>query len=298
MRTRSLFAHVPYPLTETLSYEGDPGLFGPESVTWTLMSDPSTFIGGIRSLLVQAAHPEVVAGVADHSRYEDDPLGRLSRTSAYVVATSYGAMPEVQRAIEVVRRAHRPIKGVSDRGRPYAADDPLLSGWVHNALTDSFLVAYQVFGPEDLAPADADRFVEEQTVLGGLLDSEPMPTQAVDLATWLSEHPEPAPSPGMREAVAFLRTPPLPLVAKAFYRILYQAAVATIPASLRSTLEVRRHPGAITIGRISIRFLRWTLGSSPSWQLALIRCRAPIPEGRFVAGPVVPPPGWASPSKG
>ena len=39
-------------------------------------------------------HPEVVAGVADHSRYREDPLGRLSRTSAYVTAASFGAMPE------------------------------------------------------------------------------------------------------------------------------------------------------------------------------------------------------------
>ena len=72
---------------------GDPGLFGPDSVTWRVIGDVATFIGGIRALLVQAAHQEVAAGVADHSRYQDDPLGRLSRTSAYVTATAFGAMP-------------------------------------------------------------------------------------------------------------------------------------------------------------------------------------------------------------
>ena len=75
--TTGLFAHAPYPLDETMRYAGDPGLFGPESVTWPVIGDVATFIGGIRALLVQAAHQEVAAGVADHSRYQDDPLGRL-----------------------------------------------------------------------------------------------------------------------------------------------------------------------------------------------------------------------------
>jgi hypothetical protein len=142
-----LFSHADDPLADTLLYAGDPGLFGPESITWELMGDVSTFIGGIRALLVQAAHPEVVAGVADHSRYREDPLGRLSRTSNYVTATSYGAMPEVDAAVGVVRRAHVRVRGKSHRGIPYTAGDPALAAWVHNSLTDSLLVAAQVFGP-------------------------------------------------------------------------------------------------------------------------------------------------------
>ncbi len=291
-RTRSLFAHVPYPLAETLEHRGDPGLFGPESVTWKVMGDPATFVGGIRALLVQSGHPEVVAGVADHSRYEEDPLGRLSRTSAYVTATAYGALPEVERAVDVVKRAHRPIDGISHRGRRYTADDPPLAAWVHNALTDSFLVSYQAYGPSPLPTADADRFVAEQTAVGALLGADPMPDTAGGLADWLGEHPDAAVSPGMREAVAFLRSPPLPLTVKAAYRVLYQAAVATIPGGLRRQLGIRRHPGARLIGRAAIRLLRWGLGSSPSWQLALIRVGADVPKDRFLTEPVVPPPGW------
>jgi uncharacterized protein (DUF2236 family) len=72
------FSHADDPLADALIYAGDPGLFGPGSITRVINGDASTFIGGIRALLVQAAHPEVVAGVADHSRYREDPLGRLS----------------------------------------------------------------------------------------------------------------------------------------------------------------------------------------------------------------------------
>jgi uncharacterized protein (DUF2236 family) len=268
-------------LAETLQYRGDPGLFGPSSVTWPVVGDAAAFLGGIRALLVQAAHAEVVAGVADHSRYRQDPLGRLSRTSAYVTATAYGAMPEVEDAVAVVRRMHQRVTGVSHRGIPYAAGEPEMAAWVHNALTDSFLVAYQTFGPGRLSATEADQFVAEQTAVGALLDSDPMPTTAVGLAGWLEHHPDAVPSPGMEETVAFLRSPPLPFVVRMAYRVLFLAAAATVTPRLRRTLGVHRVPGAITIGRLFTRFLRWSLGSSPSWHVALLRVDAPVPPGLF-----------------
>ncbi|MBK6969666.1 MAG: DUF2236 domain-containing protein [Candidatus Microthrix sp.] len=85
---------------------------------------------GIRALVIQSAHAEVVAGVEDHSTYRSDPLGRLSRTSVYVTETTYGAMPEVEAAVQVVRRAHRPVHGTSERNLPYSAGLPR---WRHGS---------------------------------------------------------------------------------------------------------------------------------------------------------------------
>lgn len=280
-RTTSLFAHAPYPLSDTLDHMGDPGLLGPDSVSWKVIGDASAFIGGIRALLVQAVHPEVVASLKDHSRYREDPLGRLSRTSAYVTATTYGALPEVEWAVAVVRRAHRPVVGTSHRGRPYSANDPALSAWVHNCLTDSFLAAYQYFGPEPLTEAEADRFVAEQCVIGRLLDAEPLPERARALEEWIAEHPDVGPSPGLVDAVEFLRSPPLPLIVKPAYRVLAAAAVATLPARLRSILDLNASRTALGAGRAAIRSLRWALGSSPSWHIALARAGADVPDGLF-----------------
>ena len=61
--TTALFAHGPPPLASTLDYLGDPGLLGPESESWRVIGDVSAFVGGVRALLLQAAHPEVAAGV-------------------------------------------------------------------------------------------------------------------------------------------------------------------------------------------------------------------------------------------
>ncbi len=283
------FAHGSYPLADSLRYEGDPGLFGPDSVSWRVIGDVAAFVGGVRALFVQSAHPEVVAGVEQHSRYREDPLGRLARTSAYVTATTFGAIPEVEEAVAKVRRAHRVVAGFSHRGLPYSADAPALSAWVHNALTDSFLRCYQEFGPERLTDEEADRFVAEQSEVGRLLEAYPLPATAVDLAEWVEWHPHLAPSPGMEDAVEFLRHPPLETVGqKAGYQVMQAAAVATLPERLRRVLDVERRPGALRAGRALIATLRWALGMSPSWNLALVRVGAPVPVGLFRQ--LLPPP--------
>lgn len=290
------FGHIEYPLRHTLDFPGDPGVCGPGSASWSVISDVAAFVGGIRALLIQSAHPEVVAGVADHSRYRVDPLGRLSRTSAYVTATTFGAGPEVERAVEAVRRAHGRVEGTSHRGRPYSAGGPGLSAWVHNVLTDSFLAAHRAFGAGALTPADADRFVREQARIGRMLGAEPVPVEAESLSRWVSDHPDLAPSPGMREAVDFLADPPLEGVQKAGYRLLYLGAVTTIPDRIRGLLGIRLRRGGRPAGALAVRLLRSALGFSPSWNLALVRTGCPVPEGVFRQPlPVDVPPSWQPP---
>jgi len=244
------------------------------SVSWPVIGDAAAFVGGIRGLLVQAAHPEVVAGVMDHSSFRDDTLGRLSRTSAWVTATTFGAEPEVMGAVKAVTTAHRRVRGQSERGRPYNAASPHLAAWVHNALTDSFLASYQHFGPEPLTPADADRFVAEQASIGDLLRADPLPRTASDLAAWLVEHPDIEPSAAQASAVAFLRDPPFRAPVLLGYRPLFWAAAATLPPSLNELLDLKPPPGSLAIGRRSVGFLRWALGTSPTWLRAEERVRA------------------------
>lgn len=277
--TAGLFAHADYPLAHSLEYRGDPGLFGPGSPSWEVLGDVASFVGGIRALLIQAAHPEVVAGVADHSTYATDPLGRLSRTSSYVTATGFGAMPEVEQAIAAVRRAHGPVRGVSHRGERYSASMAPYAAWVHNVLVDSFLAAHQAFGPAPLDRRRADEFVAEQTRLGSMMGASDLPSTAAGLGAWISDHHAIDRSPGMVETIRFLRAPPLPPAVRVGYGILFRAAVTTIPDSVADLLSLRPVPGAATAGHTMIRGLRWAMGSSPSWWLALERCSAEPPRG-------------------
>ena len=290
--TTSLFSHGPQPLANTLSYRGDPGLLGPDSVSWEVIGDVAAFVGGIRALVVQTAHPEVVAGVDEHSSYRKDPLGRLSRTSVYVTETTYGAMPEVDAAVAVVRAAHVPVHGVSQRQRPYSAGQPALAAWVHNVLTDSFLVAFQAYGGRSLTGGEADRFVAEQARIGSLLGADPLPTTADELSAWVATHPALQPTEAQARAIEFLRSPPLPLPVKIGYRLLFHAAVATVPPRISDIIGLAPRRGGAAIGARSVDALRWALGASPSWHLALLRAGAEVPPGRFRQG--LPPSAYDS----
>ena len=274
-----LFSHAPDPLEETFNYQGDPGLFGPQSVTWKVMGDVSSFIGGIRALLIQAAYPEVAAGVANHSNYRDDPLGRLSRTASYVTATAFGAMQEVERSIHMVSSAHRPVSGTSSRGEKYSARNPEMAAWVHNALIDSFLVSYQHFGPVPLNRKEMNSYVFEQTKLGNLMKASPLPENAEALSLWLSKHPRLGTSIEGAEAVSFLRKPPLPFFTRIAYKVLFNAAVATMPEEIRKTIGIKPIKGAVTAGRILTKVLRYALGFSPAWAAALDRTGTKRPSG-------------------
>jgi uncharacterized protein (DUF2236 family) len=279
--TTSLFSHGRRPLQRTLDFAGDAGLLGPDSVSWRVIGDVAAFAGGIRALLIQTAHPEVVAGVEQHSSYRTDPLGRLTRTSFYVTTTTYGALPEVEEAVALVRAAHRRVQGRSERGRPYSAADPALAAWVHNALTDSFLVAYRHFGPVPLSTEESNRFVREQARIGALLDASPLPESAAELSEWISRHPATTASRAQAEVIAFLRRPPLPPGAGLAYRLLLEAVLPTIPTPLLETMGLAVSASRARIGTTALTPLRWALGSSPSWHLALVRAGAPVPPGLF-----------------
>ena len=279
--TTSLFSHGPAALEHTLDHRGDPGLLGPDSVSWRVIGDAAAFVGGIRALVVQTAHPEVVAGVEDHSRYRNDPFGRLNRTSVYVTETTYGALPEVRAAVAAVRTAHQPVRGRSARDRPYSAGTPQMAAWVHNVLTDSFLAAYQTYGPQPLTTPEADRFVAEQAVIGALLDASPLPETAHELSIWVAENPALAGSEAQVNALSFLQDPPLPLGVKIGYRPLFNAAVPTMQPTIRAVIGIEPARGSEQVGRSTVRALRWALGSSPSWHLALVRSGANVPPGLF-----------------
>ena len=289
--TTALFSHGPRALEHTLDHLGDPGLLGPDSVSWRVIGDAAAFVGGIRALVVQTAHPEVVAGVEDHSRYRDDPFGRLNRTSVYVTETTYGSIAEVEAAVAAVRTAHLPVRGRSERDRPYSAGHPEMAAWVHNVLTDSFLAAYQTYGPQPLTTTEADRFVCEQARIGALLDASPLPETAAELSQWIAQNPALAGSPAQANALRFLQDPPLPIGVKLGYRLLFNAAVPTIQPSVRALIDLQPARGSEQVGRATVRALRWALGSSPSWNLALVRSGAPVPSGLFRQPLPAAPPG-------
>src|SRR3954463_8086564 len=139
----------------------DPGLFGPDSVTWRVQSDPIMWVAGLRALLLQAVHPAAMAGGIDHSGFRADPGGRLTRTADYVGTVAFGSSDEVAAAGARVRGVHAKIRGIdAPSGRTYPARDQPPLGWVHCCDVESFLTVYQRAGG-GLTPTEVDTFYAE-----------------------------------------------------------------------------------------------------------------------------------------
>jgi uncharacterized protein (DUF2236 family) len=130
-------------------------------------------VGGLGSLFFQMLHPHAMAGVAQHSRYQDDPLGRLLQTANFIGATTYGSRDSAHEAIDRVLHVHRFVHGVADDGLDYNANDPHLLLWVHCAEIFMFLSAHRRFGAVKLSDDQADQYVNEMVPLAcdlGVLD--------------------------------------------------------------------------------------------------------------------------------
>lgn len=246
---------------------GDDGLFGPGSATWTVHSDAAILIGGVRALLLQTMHPLAMAGVADHSAYRTDPTGRLWRTSAYVGTTTFGTTEQAVQSVAMVRRVHETVVGTAPDGRPYAANDPHLLGWVHHTLVDSFLRAHQRYGEAPLSPGDADRYVAEQARLADLIGAvDPQPARSVaELRAWMwGIRPELHAGPQARDATRFLLFPPLALATRPPFAVLASAAIGLLPTWVRRDLRIPTLPMA---DALLVRPSARTLARVMSWAL-------------------------------
>ncbi len=138
---------------------GDVGIFGPDSVVWRLHADPVMLVGGLRALLVQGLEPRAMAAVDQHSRFREDPWGRLARTTEFVLSTTYGDTARAEAAAARVRAVHEHIHGVDPvTGREYRATDADLLLWIHAVEVESFLLAYRSFAGQ-LSRDDGDRYV-------------------------------------------------------------------------------------------------------------------------------------------
>ena len=159
-----------------LTPKGDRGLFGPESIAWRVHADfISMMIGGISSLVLQALHPQALAGVWDHSSFRKDLKGRLGRTAYFIAATTYGSHEMAYEIINKVNRIHKHIHGSDEYGKPYMATDPHLLAWVHLTETLSFLEAYQSYRQPKLTRKEQDQYFKEMKVLGEMLGAHNLP---------------------------------------------------------------------------------------------------------------------------
>jgi uncharacterized protein (DUF2236 family) len=236
----------------------DAGLFGPDSVAWRLHADPAMLAGGMRALLVQALEPRAMAGVEQHSAYQDDPWGRLRRTTGFVYLTTYGDTATAERAAARVRRVHEHVHGFDPvSGRWYRADDPDLLLWIHAVEVHSFLVAYRAYAGR-LTNEDADRYVAEMVRVAELVELPRgmAPASMGELREYLDGVRGLQVTPAAREGLGTIFYPPMPLALRPLWAIPATATLAIMPGFARrmyglpwfppATLPLRANVFALT----------------------------------------------------
>lgn len=189
----------------------DLGLFGPGSITWRVLADPATGIGGLRALFLQALHPLAMAGVYEHSGYQDNFWPRLRRTAEYVSTVAFSPTTEVDALAARVRQMHTLVRGTDGvTGQTYSAQDPELLTWVHVTEVSSFLAVAQR-GGLGLTGDQEDQFFAEQVRAAKLLGARDVPASRAEVADYLRQmRPALRCSGTTRAAARVLVVPPMP----------------------------------------------------------------------------------------
>jgi uncharacterized protein (DUF2236 family) len=261
--------------------EGDEGgLFMPTDAPWIVHADFGTLVGGIRALLMQALHPGSLTGVATHSRYEQDALGRLAGTIRWLTVTTFGSHTAVANEAQRVNRMHKRVTGEyetsSGEQRPYKAADPDLLLWVHIAFMDSFLRCHQMYAWREI-PGGADAYVSLWAKSVEPIGLATAPLSEAALVAEIERYKrELVATPKTLDVVKFIKRPPLPVLARPVYWLLFEAAVVSLPIEFRELLGLKAKRAGIIkpLTRGILRFIRFAIGpESPIEDGAIDRLR-------------------------
>ena len=258
----------------------DAGFFLPTDAPWIVHRDLSTLIGGIRALLIQALHPGSLAGVAEHSRYESDPLGRLAGTTKWLTILTFGSRTAIEKESHRVNTMHSRVVGEyeTDSGnrKPYRATDPQLLLWVHVAFTDSFLRTFQLYSHNRNQNISDEYVAKWATAVEplGLTDS---PMSEHDLQQTIEQfyqNGDLAITEQTLRVVQFIKKPPLSKTALVVYAFLFQAALSSVPEHFQKMLQLRPWPKWLIrpLARGLLNLMQLAIGShSPLEEAALSR---------------------------
>ncbi len=273
----------------------DPGIMGPDSLTWRLHSEQWLILGGARAFLMQAAHPKVAQGALDHSAYAEDPFGRVYRTVGAMSVLLVGTTREVNAMARNINRIHLSVKGtIKDAaagahpvGEAYDAMDPDALLWVHVAFVESMLSAYQSFvGP--LTDAEREQYWQESLRYAhrlGLTDAM-LPKSYPAVQAYVREaiaSGEVAVGPGARTVAQTILYPPLPWYRQRMWGLVRLITGGQMPPEIWRGYGLRwtwAHTLAFRLVAGTLRLLRWafpgSLGRSVLVEFARRRARGEL----------------------
>ncbi|MER7865111.1 MULTISPECIES: oxygenase MpaB family protein [Amycolatopsis] len=136
-----------------------PRPLGPDSLTWKYFGDWRGLLIALWAGSMQNMHPELGAGVEEHSRFFEERWQRLFRSLYPIGGVIYDGPRARQTALEV-RGYHDRIKGVDKHGRRYHALNPDTFYWAHSTFfVSAILIADNFCG--GIGEAEKRKLFEE-----------------------------------------------------------------------------------------------------------------------------------------
>ena len=234
---------------------GEAALIPAQSVSWRVFKNPVTmFIGGVAAVILELAEPRVRTGVWEHSRFREDPVGRLQRTGAAAMLTVYGAHSIATPMIERVARMHAAISGVTPCGMAFTAADPVLLTWVHATASYGFVAAYSAYA-RPLAGPEIDAFFEEAAPAAHLYGAVDVPRSMREVESLFTSMRS-----GLRGSAIVLEfldvlraAPVLPRPLAWVQGLLIRAALDIVPAWARERLALDARQGLRSLERSVVK---------------------------------------------
>ncbi|MFJ3438798.1 oxygenase MpaB family protein [Streptomyces cyaneofuscatus] len=132
--------------TGTTATADEAPLFGPESQFRAFFDDPRWALAMIRATVLEAAHPQIGAALADNSTFVAHPWRRL-RNTFLSMRRMFDADPAVrEREAARLNRLHARMSGSDSRGRGYDAMDRAARAWVVATLYESAVTMCRLSG--------------------------------------------------------------------------------------------------------------------------------------------------------
>ena len=269
---------------------------GPESITWKINREVIVVAGWGRAILLQLAHPAVVAGIHDHTSFRGSLLSsfrRLHSTVRAMLALTFGETEQMITAAAGINTIHDRVHGrvppsISNDGQggAYSAHDPDLQRWVHATLLESVPLTYELLvGP--LTVRERDRYCSEAAIMEPLLGmpAGSLPRDSAQLDTYMREMLAGGSivvtdtSRAVARAVLY---PPQWYVAWPAFRAMQLLTIGSLPPSIRQAYgfawrarDVRAFARWTALLRTSLRLLP---PLAREWPMARRRALIPSPE--------------------
>lgn len=236
----------------------DDFLFPPDSQIWRLSREHALLLGGPAAAILQVAHPEVAAGVAAHSEFRADALGRLRRTLDAVYTITFATRVEADAMSRRIAAIHAKVRGTHPV--PYDAFSPAAQMWVLATLIGVGTWVFEQVG-FSLTDAQREAHYRDMRVFGQCFGLDPAygPQSAEEFREYYAAmlaSLELASLPLCREVARAVAVPPAPAWLRLASTPFVGLIAETLPSPVRERLGFRSTPAsraAFAVARAAVR---------------------------------------------